>query len=70
MTQKPAEIAYKDFMDGLVALVNSCGLPPFVCALALTNVLTEVNKAADSQYRSAVAEFEKQQEKGGEQVDG
>lgn len=67
MTQKPVEIIYKDFMDGLVALVNNSGLPPFVCALALTNVLTEVNKAADAQYRSAVAEYEKKE---GEQVDG
>lgn len=66
--QKPVEVAYKDFMDGLVALINGSELPPFVCALALSSVTADVRAVADAQYKSAVEEYQKKE--GGGEADG
>lgn len=71
MKQKPFEIAYKDFFDTLVTIVNNSGLPPLVIALVLKDVLSQVNATSEAQYQAAVAEYNKPEaQEEGEDVDG
>ena len=52
----PIEIAYKDFNDAISTLINNSGLPAFVVASTLRNVLYQVDRIADADYRRALAE--------------
>ncbi len=53
--EKPLEVAYREFVDAIVKTVNSCELPPFICVLALKDILTELNKAAEDGYQQALS---------------
>ena len=70
--QKPFEVAYKDFTDTLVTIVNNSELQPLVIALAMKDVLNEVNKLSEAQYQAALTEYNKpeEQQEEGEEVDG
>lgn len=70
--QKPFEVAYKDFTDTLITIVNNSELPPLVIALAMKDVLNEVNKLSEAQYQAALTEYNKpeEQQEEGEEVDG
>lgn len=52
----PIEIAYKDFNDAISTLINNSGLPAFVVSSALRNILYQVDRIADADYRRALAE--------------
>lgn len=57
----PIEIAYKDFSDTLATLVNNSGLPAFVVASTLRNVLYQVDRIADADYQRALAEYKEEE---------
>ena len=72
---KPSEILYSEFTEKIVSAVNTSGLPPFVCALALKDILRDVESLAEQQYHAALAEYEKPDSdpddmNGGENTDG
>lgn len=47
--QKSVNVAYADFKENLVQLVNESGLPMFLVAEALTLVLDKVQQVAQAQ---------------------
>ena len=53
---KAMNVAYQDFKDKLVELVNESGLPMFMVSEALTMVLGKVNELANRQLEQARAE--------------
>lgn len=52
--QKPFEIAFSEFNNNLVKLIETSSLPPAVIAQSLQLVLGQVNQAAEAMYRKAV----------------
>lgn len=61
---KPAEMLVVDFKAKLVALVNSCGLPPFVAEMAISEVHSEISALARAQYEEAKRAYEAKTESG------
>ena len=57
--QKPINVAYQDFKERLVALVNESGLPMFLVQECLTLVLDKVQAVAAAQLEQARKEEEK-----------
>lgn len=56
---KPITVARRDYMNGIIELTNNSGLPAFVIADILEDILSEVNKAADQQLKRDEAEWHK-----------
>lgn len=50
---KAINVAYQDFKEKLVGLVNESGLPMFMVAECLTILLDRVNAAANQQLEQA-----------------
>lgn len=50
---KPINLAYADFKEKLVALVNESGLPMFMVAECLSLVLDKVQEVAAAQLEQA-----------------
>ena len=63
---KSVNVAYADFKENLVQLVNESGLPMFLVAEALTLVLDKVQQVAQAQ----LAEERKKEAEANVAVDG
>lgn len=57
---KPASIVYEEFKQELAMLINNSGLPAFVIEPVLRDFAEAVKIAANTQYKSDKAVFEKQ----------
>ena len=55
---KPAEILVAEFRARLVALVNNCGLPPFVVEMVIAEVHGEIRNLAMAKYEEAKKAYE------------
>ena len=49
--QKPFTVARQDFIDGVVALINTSGLPAFVIVDIIKDVQAEMVRQANDQYQ-------------------
>lgn len=49
-TEKPLSVAREEFVDNLVGLINSSGLPMFVVLDVLKGAAEEVRGAAQKEY--------------------
>ena len=59
---KAINVAYQDFKEKLVGLVNESGLPMFMVAECLTLVLDKVQAVANAQLEQARKEAEKSED--------
>ena len=59
MAQKPITVARQDYLNSIIDTTNKSGLPAFVIADILEDILSEVNKAADQQLKRDEAEWHK-----------
>lgn len=57
---KPMSVMRQEFVEQLVESVNNCGLPLFVVEPILQDVLNAVKAAAQEQYKTEKAQYEKQ----------
>lgn len=60
MLKKPMSVIRQEFVEQLVESINNCGLPPFVVEPILQDVLKAVKAAAQEQYKTEKAQYEKQ----------
>ena len=56
--EKPAELLVAEFRTNLVALVNTCGLPPFVAEMVIAEVHGELKNLAMAKYEEAKKVYE------------
>lgn len=56
--QKPVTVARQDFIDGIVGLINTSGLPAFIITDILKDVQTEMVRQANDQYEKDRAAYE------------
>lgn len=56
--EKPAEILVMEFRTQLVALVNNCGLPPFVAEMVIAEVHKEIADLAKARYMEVKKAYE------------
>ena len=56
--EKPAEILVAEFRARLVALVNTCGLPPFVAEMVIAEVHGEITALAKARYAEVKKAYE------------
>lgn len=56
--QKPITVARQDFIDGIVALINTSGLPAFVIVDIIKDVQAEMVRQANDQYEKDRAAYE------------
>lgn len=56
---KPFSVAREDFLNGLVDLINNCGLPPSVVADILVSTHAQIAKLAQDQAQKDRAEYER-----------
>lgn len=61
--EKPAEILVMEFRTQLVALVNNCGLPPFIVEMVISEVHNEISSIARAKYEEIIKSFEPEKEK-------
>ena len=55
---KPVELLVAEFKAKLVALVNNCGLPPFVAEMVISEVHSEISALARAPYEEAKRAYE------------
>lgn len=63
--EKPLSIKREEFINSLIALINSCEMPAFVTANILASVTTEVNSLAQKQLEADREAWEKSMNEGG-----
>ena len=56
---KPFSVAREDFVNGLVDIINNCGLPPSVIADILVSTHAQIANLAQDQAQKERAEYEK-----------
>lgn len=61
--RKPLSVIRQEFIEQLVADVNSCQLPLFVIEPILQDILNTVKAAAQQQYETDKAQYEQQLKK-------
>ena len=57
---KPLSVAYEDFKQSLLTIINNSGLPMCMMEVILQNYLNEVKLLSQRQYQLELAEYEKQ----------
>lgn len=51
--QKPMIIAYKECLDGILNLINTSGVPPFVLEMMFNELLNNIRESVRIEYQNA-----------------
>ncbi len=55
---KPLSVAYEEFKQNMLNIINNAGLPAFIVENVLQNYLIEIKAIAKQQYQSDRTEYE------------
>ena len=56
---KPLSVAYEEFKQNMLNIINNAGLPAFIVETVLQNYLIEIKAISKQQYQSDKEEYEK-----------